>query len=369
MLIVATIYGLLVWLVFIRLKWLPWNWTWKTITAVLGACLLLAVVGLLNYFTPSGRIAVMGRVVEITPNVSGRVVEIVVEPNRLVEQGTPLFRIDPVPYEIEVGRLEAVLVETEVGVKQMEASLKEAEANTRALRAELELAQMKARDIETLVKKKVKSAVELEKAKTELDSLKAQVDAAESRAESVRITLGSQVNGEQSSVAQVRAQLEDAVWKLQETTIVAPSQGFVSGLTLAVGQRVTPIRSAMGFIEKDSIRINGVFQQNGFRRIVPGAAVRFALSSNPGRLHESRILEIFSGIGQGQVPVSGVLPSIGSIGASQEYGVRIAIPDDVPPESLQLGMSGSATVFAEDSGAIGILAMILLWIKAYLLYL
>ena len=49
--------------------------------------------------------------------------------------------------------------------------------------------------------------------------------------------------------------------------------------------------------------------------------------------------------------------------------MRIAIPDAVPPESLQLGMSGRATVFAEDVGAIGIPAMILLWIKAYVLYL
>ena len=49
--------------------------------------------------------------------------------------------------------------------------------------------------------------------------------------------------------------------------------------------------------------------------------------------------------------------------------VRIAIPEDVPPESLQLGMSGTATVFAEDDGAIGILAMILLRIKANVLYL
>ena len=49
--------------------------------------------------------------------------------------------------------------------------------------------------------------------------------------------------------------------------------------------------------------------------------------------------------------------------------MTIAIPEDVAPESLHLGMSGTATVFAEDAGAIGILAMILLWIKAYVLYL
>jgi hypothetical protein len=49
--------------------------------------------------------------------------------------------------------------------------------------------------------------------------------------------------------------------------------------------------------------------------------------------------------------------------------VRIAIPEDVPPKSLQLGMSGRTKVFAEDAGAIGILATLLLWIKAQVLYL
>ncbi len=81
------------------------------------------------------------------------------------------------------------------------------------------------------------------------------------------------------------------------------------------------------------------------------------------------VREVFSGIDQGQVAASGILPSIGSIGASREYGVRLVVPDDLPSETLRLGMSGSATVFAEDAGAIGILALILLWIKAYVLYL
>ena len=34
-----------------------------------------------------------------------------------------------------------------------------------------------------------------------------------------------------------------------------------------------------------------------------------------------------------------------------------------------LGMSGTATVFAEDAGAIGFLAKVLLWVRVQLLYL
>ena len=369
MLIVATLYCILIWLIFFRFRLLPWNWTWGGITTLVGITLLLVVVGLLNFFTPSGRIAVMGRVVEVTPNVSGRITEILVEPNKLVTKGQPLFRIDPRPYEYEVARLKAALVEAETKVKQLAVSLDEAQANVSALRADLKLAKLKNRDIGTLVKKKVKAGVELDKAATEVESLQAQVRAAEKRATSARLELESNIGGEQTSIAQIRAQLSDARWQLDETTVSAPSDGFVSGLTLAVGHRASPLRSVMAFIESDSIRSNGVFSQNGFRRIAPGARVRMALSSAPGKIYESEVLDIFSGIGQGQVSVSGALPSIGSIGATQEYGVRLAIPKETSRESLRLGMSGTATVFAEDAGAIGLLANILLWLKAQVLYL
>lgn len=183
------------------------------------------------------------------------------------------------------------------------------------------------------------------------------------------MALGSTIDGEQSSVAQIKAQLDRARWDLEETTIHAPMDGYASGVTLAVGNRASPLRSVIAFIDADSLRINGVFSQNGFRSIVPGAKVKFALSSRPGVIHDSHVLEVFRGIGQGQVPVSAQLPSIGSIGVSQEYGVRIAIPKSVPPEAMRLGMSGTATVFAEDAGPIGILAYILLWFRVQFLYL
>ena len=87
MLIVATIYILLIWLVFLKLKLLPWNLPWKVISGTIGALMLLVVIGLLNYLTPTGRVAVIGLVAEIAPEVSGAVTAVHVKANVPVEVG------------------------------------------------------------------------------------------------------------------------------------------------------------------------------------------------------------------------------------------------------------------------------------------
>lgn len=52
MLIILSLYFVLVWLVFIKFKWLPWNRTWKTIVFSIAAFVAIVVVGALKYFTP-----------------------------------------------------------------------------------------------------------------------------------------------------------------------------------------------------------------------------------------------------------------------------------------------------------------------------
>jgi multidrug resistance efflux pump len=99
MLIIALIYICVAWLVFFRFKLLPWNWSWRVVAVLLGCVILATFLALLNTLTPSGRIAVVGRVVEVTPNVAGTVTSIPVETNVLVRAGTVLFQIDPAPYQ------------------------------------------------------------------------------------------------------------------------------------------------------------------------------------------------------------------------------------------------------------------------------
>ena len=73
MVIVALAYILLAWAIFFHFKLLPWNWTYGIITGLIGCLILGVFLALFNTITPSGRFAVVGRVVEVTPKVMGTV--------------------------------------------------------------------------------------------------------------------------------------------------------------------------------------------------------------------------------------------------------------------------------------------------------
>ncbi|MGA2255597.1 MAG: biotin/lipoyl-binding protein, partial [Thermoguttaceae bacterium] len=107
MLIIAILCVCAAWLVFFRFKLLPWNWPWRIVTVLVGVGILAVFLGLLNYLTPSGRVAIIGRVVEVTPNVAGQVTDVDVQPNVLVKAGAILFQIERAPYEYKVKQLQA----------------------------------------------------------------------------------------------------------------------------------------------------------------------------------------------------------------------------------------------------------------------
>src|SRR6201988_2942430 len=97
------VYSFFVWLIFIKLKWLPWNTATQVIVVIIPVVGLAATILLLNVFAPSSSdVRVYKYTVPIVSQVRGRVIEVAVEEgNRLVKKGDVLFRIDPTPYQLE----------------------------------------------------------------------------------------------------------------------------------------------------------------------------------------------------------------------------------------------------------------------------
>ena len=104
---------------FFRLKLLPWNWITGTVTVLVRVLLCAVFVGLLSSLAPTGRVTVISQVVEVTPNVSGQIADVPVQPNQLVKAGTVLFKIDPTPYETQVRKIDAQLRFQELRLAQM----------------------------------------------------------------------------------------------------------------------------------------------------------------------------------------------------------------------------------------------------------
>ena len=309
MVVVASLYAILVWLLFFKLKWLRWGWGSGTVTVILGLLLCAVFVGLLSYLAPTGRVAVISRVVEVTPNVSGQITEISVSANQLVKADTVLFKIDPTPYEAQVRTIGAQLKFQELRLSQMQQL--QASSSGRAF------------DVEQ----------------------------------------------RQAEVDQLRARLDKAQYDVDQTTIRAPADGYVGTLTLNKGDRATPSKSVMSFILADATRLIGIFSQNGFQTIKPGARVQFALSDNPGHLYNSLVAEIVTGVGEGQIASSGTLARVTSLPMTMEYPALIERPKDIEPSALRPGMSGTATVYAPNSAPLDTIGWLLLYGRALALYL
>ena len=101
-----------------------------------------------------------------------------------------------------------------------------------------------------------------------------------------------------------------------------------------------------------------MFSPNGFETIRPNAAVKIVFDNHPGQIFHANVISIPHGVGEGQVAVSGTMARVGAIGGTKAYPAVISIPDGIDRAQLRVGMPGTATVFSENAGAIGLLMSI-----------
>lgn len=220
MLIILTLYLVLVWLVFSKLKLLKWGWASGTVTVLIGAFILAVFLALFNYLTPSGSFVVISRVMEVTPNVSGQVIAIPVKPNESVKAGTVLFRIDPAPFQYKVSQLEASLAQARQQVKQLAANYEQATANVEGLAKQLAYHTQRLADYRKLVGEEAQTEFRLQDTQVQYETVEFQLQAAKAAQLNAQLAMQSEIGGVNTTVAQIQAQLDNAKWELGVTVTV-----------------------------------------------------------------------------------------------------------------------------------------------------
>jgi multidrug resistance efflux pump len=367
--IVLSLYLIALWGLFVRFKLVRWGWLSGTISVLVGIFILATFLALFNNLTPSGRLTVAGRVVEVTPNVTGQVIAIPVKPNVPLKTGDVLFQIDPAPFQYKVTQLQASLAAAKQQTEILKSNYEQATANVAGLDAQVKYNTKRLADIQKLYASGSNTEFKTQDTQVQFETASAQLNAAKAAQQSARLALDSEIGGVNTTVAQIAAQLENASWELSQTTIRAPADGYVTVVALTVGARAFELRSAMSFIVENEITLVGMFSQNGFQTIAVGAPVDIVFDNAPGRIYRAKITGIPKGVGQGQIAVSGTLARTNSLGGATSFPAEISIPEEMSRNSLRLGMSGSATAFAANAGVIGLLASILVWVSSYTAYL
>jgi multidrug resistance efflux pump len=369
MVIILSLYVIALWLLFSKLKLVRWGWLSGTVAILVGVFILATFLALFNYLTPSGRVTVAGRVVEVTPNVTGQIIAIPVKPNVPVKMGDVLFQIDPAPFQYKVAQLQASLAGAKQQAEILKSNYEQATANVTGLSTQVAFNTQRNADIQKLAAEGANTQFQAQDRQNQYETALAQLNVARAAQQSAKLALDSEIGGVNTSVAQIQAQLDNASWELSQTVIRAPADGDVTAVALSVGDRALQARSAMSFIVENEITLVGMFSQNGFDTIKEGAAVDIVFDNAPGHIYHAKILAIPRGVGQGQIAVSGTLARTNALGGTSAFPAVISIPDEMSRKSLRLGMSGSATAFAGNAGVIGLLASILVWVSSYTAYL
>ncbi|MFL5240301.1 MAG: HlyD family secretion protein [Rhizomicrobium sp.] len=319
MLIILCIYAVALWVIFSRFKLVRWGWASGTVATLVGLLILATFFAQFNYLTPSGRLTVTGRVVEVTPNVSGQITAIPVEPNVLVKSGDVLFQIDPAPFQYKVAQLEASLAGARQQAEILKGNYQQASANVIGLTAQTAFNAKRLADIEQLVSDNANTEFQAQDRKNAYETALAQLNAAKAAQQSAKLAMDSEIRGVNTTVAQIQAQLENANWELSQTTIRAPADGYVTLVTLTVGDRALQAQGAMSFIPEKEILLVGLFAQNGFQTVKEGAHVDIVFDNIPGRIFRAKVVIIPKGIGQGQIAVSGTLAKTTALGGATTF--------------------------------------------------
>jgi len=120
----------------------------------------------MQWGAPGGKVIVFRPIVEIVPNVTGEVVEVPVEPLVPLEPGDVLFRIDPLPFQAVVDRLQAQLAAATQNVEQLKASAEAAEAAVTKSEEEIDV---KKADIKAAAARVIVAETSVAQAETGLD--------------------------------------------------------------------------------------------------------------------------------------------------------------------------------------------------------
>ena len=248
---------------------------------------------------------VMAQIIQITPRVSGPLVQLPILDNQFVKKGELLFEIDPRTFE-----------------------------------AALDLAKA---DLAT-------AKVKLDNARSEEKQFRAA--AAQASGAVSKIELDLKIDSRRGAEAQVlasEAEMQSANLDLEFTKFHAPVDGYVTNLTVRLGSQAVENEAFAALVDVHSFWVAGYFRETVVADISPGNRAVVTLMSYPGLPLEGRV----DSLGWGISPDDGttgwqLLPEISAtfewIRLAQRVPVRIHLVD-VPDEiELRVGTTASVVV-------------------------
>ncbi len=279
-------------------------------------------------------------VVNVAPQVSGRVIKVYVQENQFVKKGDTLFDIDPEPYRIALEHARADLAEAYQNARRDTADIALAKAGIAQTESDLANAlSIEARDRQ-LVARHFLSQQALDDAMTRVKSLKAALNEARAKLQSALSAPENTVD--RGDYMKAKAAIDQANLDLQRTHVLAEHDGQISNLTLTAGSTVGKDTPLFALIDKNSFHVDANFKETELPGIKTGQKVDIEFDMYPGEHFKGTVESIGGSTGT----AFSLLPPQNATGnwvkITQRVPVRIRL--DNIDRALRIGATATVTV-------------------------
>ncbi|MEZ4947998.1 MAG: efflux RND transporter periplasmic adaptor subunit [Saprospiraceae bacterium] len=247
--------------------------------------------------------------VKISSDVSGEIVELLVEEGDSVKAGQLLARIDPDAYESQVERGQAGVNSAKANAANARSQIENFKAQKAQIQANLENAKNIHKRNVQLHKEGVISDAELEASEASkkgleanLESISASIRAAEQSAKAAEFNINS-----------AEATLKELRTSLRRTDIFSPMTGIVSRLNVEQGERVVGTIQMTGtemmrIADLSKMEVQVDVSENDIPRVTKGDDVEIEVDAYINRKFKGKVTEIAHSASN--MPTSGVTASL-----------------------------------------------------------
>lgn len=283
--------------------------------------------------------------VQIAPQVPGRVVRVLIDDNRMIEAGQPILELDPADYQAKLDQALANQAGAAGSLAQAKAQVGAAYANSEQARAEVGVADANAVNAANQLKRDQPLAEQHVVSRQTLDndiasarSTAANLVAAQKKlasAESQQGVAESQVTTAEANLKSAAAQVEQARLNLSYARILAPQTGRIAHKTVAVGDYVQAGQDLMALVPV-RVWITANFKETQLARMRGGQPVDIEVDAYPDVAFHGHVDSIQPGSGA----AFSLLPPENATGNYVKVVQRVPVKilfDDPPDPARPLG--------------------------------
>ena len=305
-----------------------------------------------RHFVSTDDAFIAARAFPIASKVSGYIVAVPVSDNQHVAAGDVITQIDDRDYRVAMDQVEAQVANADAGIQNIDALISFQEAQLTVNRAQVEqaeaalvFAEQQAQRYEELAQKGTGTIQNAQQYDSQLKQQQAVVKAAQATLKLPQRqvwSLNKQRSGQVASLAQAKAQGDQARLNLSYTTIKAAQSGRVVNLTAAIGQ-FAQVGTNLTMFVPDEIWVTANFKETQLDSMRSGQPVTLAIDAYPERVVRGHVASIQPGSGT----AFSLLPAENATGnyvkIVQRVPVKIILDD--PPADVALG-PGMSVVLA-----------------------